>query len=36
MSESIVVWVNGNPVCVAEGSTVAVALLVAGLRRGDP
>jgi len=31
MSDSIVVWVNGAPVRVAEGSTVAVALLVAGV-----
>jgi len=30
MSDSIVVWVNGLPIRVAEGSTVAVALLVAG------
>ena len=31
MSDSIVVWINGAPVRVAEGSTVAVALLVAGV-----
>jgi hypothetical protein len=31
MSESIVVWVNGQPIRVVEGSTVAVALLVAGV-----
>jgi sarcosine oxidase subunit alpha len=30
MTESIVVHVNGVPVRVAQGSTVAVALLVAG------
>lgn len=30
MSDSIVVLVNGVPVCVEQGSTVAVALLVAG------
>jgi hypothetical protein len=30
MAESIIVHVNGVPVRVAEGSTVAVALLVAG------
>jgi hypothetical protein len=31
MADTIVVWVNGTPVRVAEGSTVAVALLVAGM-----
>jgi D-hydroxyproline dehydrogenase subunit gamma len=31
MSDSIVVWVNGAPVRVAKGGTVAVALLVAGV-----
>ena len=31
MSDSIVVSVNGVPVRVAQGSTVAVALLVAGM-----
>jgi D-hydroxyproline dehydrogenase subunit gamma len=31
MSDSIVVSINGVPVRVAQGSTVAVALLVAGM-----
>jgi D-hydroxyproline dehydrogenase subunit gamma len=31
MDESVVVHVNGVPVRVAEGSTVAVALLAAGI-----
>jgi hypothetical protein len=31
MLDSIVVFVNGVPVRIAEGSTVAVALLVAGV-----
>jgi hypothetical protein len=31
MAESVVVHVNGVPVRVAEGSTVAVALLAAGI-----